>query len=57
VYNCADLIGTGITGAGQLLDVSMLDKKVQAVDCKDSEMKQKGLYRSCTSGHYKRGVL
>ena len=57
VYNCADLIGTGISGAGQLLDVSVLDKKCQAVDGKDSEMKQKGLYKSCTSGHYKRGVL
>ena len=57
VYNCADLIGTGIRGAGKILDVSVFDDKKSAVDAKDSEMKQKGLYASCTSGHYKRGVL
>lgn len=57
VYNCADLIGTGIDGAGQLLDVSVTDDKTTAVTAKDSEMQQKSLYKSCTSGHYKRGVL
>jgi hypothetical protein len=57
VYNCADLIGTGIVGVGKLVDVSVLMDKQQAVDAKDNEIKQKGLYKSCTSGHYKRGVL
>ena len=57
VYNCADLIGTGLDGAGQLLDLSVTDDKTTAVTAKDSEMKQKSLYKSCTSGHYKRGVL
>ena len=57
VYNCADLIGTGIDGAGKILDVSVLGNKSGAITAKDSEVKQKGLYSSCTSGHYKRGVL
>ena len=57
VYNCADLIGAGIVGVGKLVDVSVLMDKQQAVDAKDNEIKQKGLYKSCTSGHYKRGVL
>ena len=57
VYNCADLIGTGVHGAGKILDVSVLDEKTEAVYAKDNEIKQKSLYKSCTSGHYKRGVL
>ena len=57
VYNCADLIGTGVSGAGKLVDVSVLDKKSAVVAAKDDETKQKSLYKSCTSGHYKRGVL
>ena len=57
VYNCADLIGMGVQGAGKLLDVSVLDEKSAAVMAKDNEIKQKNLYKSCTSGHYKRGVL
>ena len=57
VYNCAGLIGMGVQGAGKLLDVSVLDEKSAAVMAKDNEIKQKNLYKSCTSGHYKRGVL
>ncbi len=57
VYNCADLIGTGVSGAGKIIDVSVLPEKSAAVAAKDDEMKQKSLYKSCTSGHYKRGVL
>ena len=57
VYNCADLVGIGINGAGKLMDVSLLSKKIDAVYAKDNEMKQKSIYQNCTSGHYKRGVL
>ncbi|MBE7079780.1 MAG: U32 family peptidase [Clostridiales bacterium] len=57
VYNCADLVGVGIQGAGKLLDVSVLANKSMAVEAKDSENKQKQIYKNCTSGHYKRGVL
>ena len=57
VYNCADLIGTGIDGAGKILDVSVSESKTAIIEAKDSELNQKGLFKSCTSGHYKRGVL
>lgn len=57
VYNCADLVGVGMQGVGKLLDVSLLPNKGMAVEAKDSEIKQKQIYKNCTSGHYKRGVL
>jgi hypothetical protein len=57
VYNCADLVGVGLRGAGQLLDVSLLKDKSKAVDAKNSEAMQKQIYENCTSGHYRRGVL
>ena len=57
VYNCADLVGYGMQGAGKLLDVSLLENKSKAVEARDSEIQQKQIYNNCTSGHYKRGVL
>ena len=57
VYNCADLVGLGMQNAGKLLDVCVTDKKAKAVEAKDSELQQKQIYKNCTSGHYKRGVL
>lgn len=57
VYNCADLVGTGLNGAGKLLDVSILADKPTAVAAKNNEFEQKSYYKNCTSGHYKRGVL
>ena len=57
VYNCADLVGVGVEGAGQLLDVSVVEEKMCALQAKDTESVQKTVYRNCTSGHYKRGVL
>ena len=57
VYNCADLVGCGLSGAGQLIDVSLTLQKEDAVAAKNSETKQKSIYKNCTSGHYKRGVL
>lgn len=57
VYNCADLIGTGIRGVGKLLDLTLVADKVVAVQAKDSEERQKNLYKAYTSGHLKRGVF
>jgi len=57
VYNCADLIGTGIDGAGRLLDLSLQSNAAQAAMANDLEEKQKTLYENHTSGHSKRGVL
>ena len=57
VYNCANLVGTGVKGAGKLLDATLIQDTKKAVEAKDDEMKQKNLYGACTSGHYKRGVL
>ena len=57
VYNCAELIGTGVKGAGQLLDLTLVEDKTAAIQAKDTETKQKGVYKTYTSGHYKRGVL
>lgn len=57
VYNCADLIGTGIKGAGRLLDLTLVTDKAAAIQARDTEIMQKHLYKTYTSGHYKRGVL
>ncbi len=57
VYNCAALVGKGIVGAGQMLDVCTVNDKPTAIKAKDNEVAQKNLYPACTSGHYKRGVL
>ncbi len=57
VYNCASLISVGVKGTGKLTDVSVMQEKAAAVSARDSEGKQKVIYDSYTSGHYKRGVL
>ncbi len=57
VYNCASLIGTGVKGAGQLLDLSITEEKSAVFAAKDNEIEQKKVFESYTSGHYKRGVL
>ena len=57
VYNCADLISVGIKNAGQLLDLTLVEKKMPAIQAKDDETIQKKIYQTPTSGHYKRGVL
>ena len=57
VYNCAELIGKGVKGAGQLLDLTLVADKEQAIAAKNDEQAQKTVYKNHTSGHYKRGVL
>ena len=57
VYNCATLIGTGMNGCGQLVDLSIQRDKSNALKAKDDERKQKEIYGRYTSGHYNRGVL
>ena len=56
VYNCADLIGQGVEGAGKLLDVTVTENKISAFHAKTVE-EQKQCYLNYTSGHLKRGVL
>ena len=56
VYNCADLIGQGIEGAGKILDVTVTENKTAVCAAKTAE-EQKQLYKNYTSGHLKRGVL
>ncbi|MBQ8406043.1 MAG: U32 family peptidase [Clostridia bacterium] len=57
VFNCADLIGVGAKGAGQLIDLSVTADCQAAIQTKDDEEKQKQVYANYTSGHFKRGVL
>lgn len=57
VYNCAELIGKGVKGAGQLLDLTLVSEKQRAITAKADEQAQKTVYKNHTSGHYKRGVL
>ena len=57
VYNCASLVGRGLSNIGQLLDLSVETAKLSAVHNKDNEEKQKEIFKNYTSGHYKRGVL
>lgn len=57
VYNCADLISTGVKGGGKLLDLTLTKDKRVAMEAKDDIELQKKVYQSHTSGHYKRGVL
>lgn len=57
VYNCASLVGTGVNGAGALIDLTLTEDKVAAIDAKDDISKQKILYKNYTSGHALRGVL
>ena len=57
VYNCADLISTGVNGGGKLLDLTLIKDKCAATNAKDNIDEQKKVYQRYTSGHYKRGVL
>ena len=57
VYNCANLISTGVNGAGKLLDLTLIENKRNAIEAKESVEEQKKVYPSYTSGHYKRGIL
>lgn len=57
VFNCAQLVGTGIDGMGKLLDLTLVSNKQAAILAKDNEIEQKQVYENYTSGHYKRGVL
>ena len=57
VFNCADLIGVGIKGENQLLDLTLAKDCSMAISAKDNEEKQKAIYAKYTSGHFKRGVL
>ncbi len=56
VYNCADLIGQGVKGAGKLLDLTLVNDRAAACSA-DTDEQQKRIYKSYTSGHSKRGVL
>ena len=57
VYNCANLIGSGVKDAGKLLDLSITQSKEKAMENICKEEKQKEVYKSYTSGHLKRGIL
>ena len=57
VYNCADLVGLGVKKAGKLLDLTVVTDKISAAQAKEDKTQQKKVYKNCTSGHYKRGVL
>ncbi len=57
VFNCADLVGVGLAGVGQLLDLTLVEGRGAAVGVKDDETRQKEIYAKYTSGHFKRGVL
>ena len=57
VYNCADLVGLGLKDTGKLLDLTLVKDKATAILAKEDESQQKHVYKNCTSGHYKRGVL
>ncbi len=57
VYNCARLIGTGVDGAGKLLDLTTVNDRAQAIALKEDTYGQKAFYQNYTSGHLKRGVL
>ncbi len=57
VYNCASLVGSGVMGAGQLLDLTLVEDKALAIQARNNEQTQKEIYKNYTSGHFKRGVL
>ena len=57
VYNCASLISDGMDNMGQLLDLTLVEEKADAIKVKDDEEGQKKIYQKYTSGHFKRGIL
>jgi len=57
VYNCADLIGKGVSSAGRLMDLTLVKEKTLASKAQADENMQKEIYKNYTSGHAKRGIL
>ena len=57
IYNCASLVGRGLVGVGNLIEITMQEEKALAVQAANDEGKQKKLYVNYTSGHMKNGVL
>ncbi len=57
VYNCTNLIGTGMQGAGKLMDLSVTKDKSAVLNAQGDENAQKKVYEGYTSGHFRRGVL
>ena len=57
VFNCANLIGKGLSDAGQLIECTVQEHKQLAVQARKDESKQRSIYPSYTSGHSKNGVL
>lgn len=57
VYNCAELIGTGLPKTGRLIDCTVSEKLGKAVEASENEEAQKELYGNYTFGHRKRSVL
>ncbi|MBQ9729034.1 MAG: U32 family peptidase [Clostridia bacterium] len=57
VYNCAKLVGKGVSGIGKILDLTTESDVSTAVSIANDEEKQKLFYGNYTSGHAKRGVL
>jgi len=56
VYNCADLISSGLTGVGRLYDLTLTKDKQKVLNA-NTEEQQKACYKNYTSGHFKRGIL
>ncbi len=57
VYNCAFLVGENNHGAGALLDLTLTQDKVSAIQAQDHLQRQKQLYGNYTLGHTDKGVL
>jgi hypothetical protein len=57
VYNCADLIGEGVSG--RLIDCSLMDSKKAMISLRvsDDEEAQKYHYENYTTGHTRKSVL
>ena len=57
VYNCASLISSGIKNAGKIADLTLTQDKKAALAAQTDTEKQKEIFKTYTSGHFKRGVL
>ena len=57
VYNCVDMVGTGMKGVGKLLDLTIEKDKNSAIIAVNDIEKQKRVYKTHTSGQWSRGVL
>ncbi|MBQ9729758.1 MAG: DUF3656 domain-containing protein, partial [Clostridia bacterium] len=56
IYNCADLIGSGVKGAGKLIDATFIKNPSRLVATLDDEEKQKAIFENYTQGHRFKGV-